>query len=518
MPQAISYVRFSSLRQKQGNSVERQEQMIADWLDSHPEYTLSQLQYKDLGKSGYHAKHVKGGGFGKLLEAVQEGVIKAGDVVLVEAIDRTGRMDTVDMLDLLTPILKAGVSIITLDDGNTYNRESVNGSHIYLLMAKIQAAHQYSAALSRRITATYEKRKEQAKAGVVPKRSTPVWLTSEGEVIERVAEQVRIAYDLYISGMGKTAIAKRMRESGVPELAMVAGASVGRWLTNRIAIGEWEVHKLDDSRPTEVIRGAYPAIVSLSTFQKAQMQKERVATKPIKKTAKHFLVGLMKCAECGKNFLIQPKKGKTTTVRCRTHQQYNGCTNNVQIPLPVIQFLMSTPLVEDWKRKAVSSLNTGVNETEIAQLRSEVEQHTTKLEALTQSVIALGALPELITAMKEHSEARDTATARITLLERSVSFNDHWASTTDVWRLEQDDPQKLSSLLEQTGLTFTIYPDKTIKVAGSDAVWSYFGQDRLTREFLLDAGGKTHRVAKDDYCDTGVKRLSDDPHLDLIEL
>lgn len=63
MPHAISYVRFSSLRQSRGHSLERQEQMIGEWLASHPEYTLSDLQYKDLGKSGYHAKHVKGGGF-----------------------------------------------------------------------------------------------------------------------------------------------------------------------------------------------------------------------------------------------------------------------------------------------------------------------------------------------------------------------------------------------------------------------------------------------------------------------
>ena len=159
--QAISYVRFSSFRQHGGSSVERQNAMIAEWLTRHPDYELSSLKFEDLAKSGYHGDHIKaGGGFGKLLEAVKFGAIKDGDVVLVEAIDRTGRMDTVDMLDLLTPILKAGVSIITLDDGNSYNRASVNGSHIYMLMAKIQAANQYSEALSRRVTASYRIREE----------------------------------------------------------------------------------------------------------------------------------------------------------------------------------------------------------------------------------------------------------------------------------------------------------------------------------------------------------------------
>lgn len=518
MPQAISYVRFSSLRQSRGHSLERQEQMIGEWLDSHPEYTLSDLQYKDLGKSGYHAKHVKGGGFGKLLEAVQDGAIKSGDVVLVEAIDRTGRMDTVDMLDLLTPILKAGVSIITLDDGNTYNRASVNGSHIYLLMAKIQAAHQYSAALSRRITATYEKRKEQAKAGVAPKRATPVWLTSEGELIERVAEQIRVAFDLYISGVGKSTIAKRMRESGVPELAKATGTAVGRWINNRTGIGEWEVYKLDDSRPTEVIRNAYPPVVSLSTFQKAQMHKERVATKPAKKTAKHFLVGLMKCGVCGKNYIVQHRPGKTSSVRCRSNQMAGDCTNSAQLPLPIIQALMAF-CADDWKRKAVSSLNTGVNETEIAQLRAEVEAYTAKLKGLTDSVMALGAVPELMAAMKENSEARDKANASIALLERTVSHSASWATTTDVWRIERDDPQKLSSLLEQVGFSITINPDKTLTTANSKTVWSYEGKDKGANRFILfnHSTQKYHMIARDDYCDTGVVRYSDDEFLETLD-
>ncbi|HDS1774025.1 recombinase family protein [Pseudomonas putida] len=516
MPHAISYVRFSSLRQARGHSLERQEQMIAEWLQSHPEYDLSTLQYKDLGKSGYHAKHVKGGGFGKLLEAVQDGAIKSGDVVLVEAIDRTGRMDTVDMLDLLTPILKAGVSIITLDDGNTYNRASVNGSHIYMLMAKIQAAHQYSAALSRRITATYEKRKEQAKAGVAPKRETPVWLTSEGELIERVAEQIRVAFDLYISGVGKSTIAKRMRESGVPELAKATGTAVGRWINNRTAIGEWEVYKLDANRPTEIIQNAYPPVVSLSTFQKAQMHKERVATKPVKKTAKHFLVGLMKCGVCGKNYVVQHRPGKTSSVRCRSNQMAGDCTNNAQLPLPIMQALMAF-CADDWKRKAVASLNTGVNETEIAQLRAEVDAYTAKLKGLTESVQAVGALPELLAALKENNEARDKANTSIALLERSVSPNAFWASETDVWRIERDDPQKLSSLLEQVGFSITIYPDKTMAIAGGKAVWKYKGKDKSSNRFVLDNGHRLYMIARDDYCDTGVERLSDDPLLEILE-
>ena len=140
-PQAISYIRFSSERQRGGSSVERQEAMIADWLENNPGYRNADLKFSDLAKSGFHGEHVKeGGGFGKLLAAIQAGLIRSGDVVLVEAIDRTGRLQPLDMItQVIGPILNAGVSIITLDDNTVYTKDSVGGSQIFLLVAKIQA-------------------------------------------------------------------------------------------------------------------------------------------------------------------------------------------------------------------------------------------------------------------------------------------------------------------------------------------------------------------------------------------
>ncbi|MFV7466588.1 hypothetical protein ACNPOL_26390, partial [Pseudomonas shirazica] len=102
-------------------------------------------------------------------------------------------------------------------------------------------------------------------------------------------------------------------------------------------------------------------------------------------------------------------------------------------------------------------------------------------------------------------------------LERSVSPNAFWASETDVWRIERDDPQKLSSLLEQVGFSITIYPDKTMAIAGGKAVWKYKGKDKSSNRFVLDNGHRLYMIARDDYCDTGVERLSDDPLLEILE-
>ena len=60
MPQAISYIRFSSSRQELGASRERQKKAVQRWLDSHPQYTLSSLIFEDLkAVTTFNAKGVE---------------------------------------------------------------------------------------------------------------------------------------------------------------------------------------------------------------------------------------------------------------------------------------------------------------------------------------------------------------------------------------------------------------------------------------------------------------------------
>lgn len=55
--------------------------MIAAWLKAHPDYEMSDLKFSDLCKSGHQGEHIKeAGGFGKLLKALEDNLIRAGDV------------------------------------------------------------------------------------------------------------------------------------------------------------------------------------------------------------------------------------------------------------------------------------------------------------------------------------------------------------------------------------------------------------------------------------------------------
>ncbi|PKA72862.1 DNA invertase Pin-like site-specific DNA recombinase [Pseudomonas baetica] len=495
--QAISYVRFSSERQRGGSSVERQQAMIRRWLDDHPDYTNTDLKFSDLGKSGFHGEHVKeGGGFGKLLLAVEAGAIKAGDVVLVEAIDRTGRLQALDMLtQVIAPILQAGVSIITLDDNTTYTKESVGGSQIFLLVAKIQAAHGYSRSLSERVSASYELRRKQAKeGGVTPKRITPVWLNSDGSIREDVAPWIKTAFELYVSGVGKATIAKRMRESGVARLAKSSGPGVEGWLRNKAVIGKWEV--LVDTPDQHVIDDVYPAIIEPALFYKAQVHAEKMKTQRPTKTAKHFLVGLVKCGSCGKNYVMQNKDGKPHTMRCISRVA-KSCDNSHIVPKPVMDAIYSYTSVTA-ALEAIKQQQMGVNDKEIVTREAELQELSRRVANLLQTAEAVGYMPELATKLKEANEAREAAENALVILRSTVvpPSGENWRIMGSLWEIEKEDSQRLAAMLRNVNYAITISPDGEITSTHTQTVYRYLGVDRALNKYKLMQNDKLTFVAK----------------------
>ena len=82
MKQAIPYIRFSSYKQSEGHSYDRQREAVLKWIDTHPEYALSSLVFEDLGKSGFSTedknnKKIIATGLIKINEAIKAGLIKS---------------------------------------------------------------------------------------------------------------------------------------------------------------------------------------------------------------------------------------------------------------------------------------------------------------------------------------------------------------------------------------------------------------------------------------------------------
>lgn len=488
MPTAFSYARFSSARQKRGSSLERQKAMLASWLSQHSEYSLSVETYQDLGKSAWKGDHIKeGGDFAKLLAAVDEGVIKKGDAVLVEAIDRTGRLPVLEMLStIVSPILRAGVSIITLEDGIVFTEASLNeGGHIYILVGKIQAARQYSDNLSRRLKGSYDSRRRLAKdEGKTPKRHTPVWLTSTGVLIPDIAEQIKLAFELYTSGLGKAVIAKRMRESGVPALAKTSGPGVEGWLRNEAVIGRWNGSEV------------YEPIVDQSLYHLAQIEGERRKTAPPAKTATHFYVGLVKCGSCGGNFIMRTIKGLQVSMRCRKRQELKGCDNKKVIPKVVIDAVYrytSTPAA----RKLVAHERRGVNEKAIIAAEAKVLELTKEIDAMVLAFSGAMAIPEVAGRIKALHAEREAAERELALLKVTVERPPtNWRVEGRVDDLARNDSQRLAAMLRSVGYIITIHSDGRLCTSESKTVYRYAGVDRREDMYRLTAGSNQLLISK----------------------
>lgn len=468
-PQAIPYIRFSSKKQGHGSSHERQQSMVLDWLTQHSEYTLSSLKFEDLGRSGYSGDHLEYG-FGKLLAAIESGHIHPGDVVLIEAMDRAGRLPFLEMVPLLNRILSAGISIITLDDGVEYTQASANDQHLFLLVAKIQASNKYSETLSRRIKGSYQKRQIQAKAGLRVKRSFPLWLNKEGQIIEDLAPFIVQAFSDYADGLGERRIYDRIRGKH-PLLESINPSTIKRWMSNSTAIGSWGD-----------IQNAHPAVITQELWYRVQQRNNQLT--PTAKTAptKHLLTGLVKCAHCGSNYIYRKLSKSPPVMGCGRRarlgsEELGGCVNKTNIPVQVLDFIRvdsSFPYLAE----ALAGQELSQNEKDLIVVRGEIDSISTSIAALASAIAAVGFTPEIQDKLSSLTAQREELESKASILERTPAPSKH--AHIDLANLELDllenDFLKLNALLQSANFTLFVNVDKEIAVGiAADLVYLYQG-------------------------------------------
>lgn len=466
---AYSYIRFSTAKQLKGDSYERQQAMLDVWAEANPTYTLNrELTFKDLGITGRTGKHLKHG-FGKLLEAIKKGSIGAGDVILIENIDRAGRMEPGIMSGILLDILNAGVTLITLDDRQVYTQESLRGGSFYILVGKVQAAFNYSEVLSGRMKASYKTRNKLAIEGKTPKRNTPVWLTSEGKEIKEISPFIKQAFEDYAAGLGERRIYERILENGgskYPCFVRMAPSTVKRWMTNRTVLGEWQG-----------IPNVYPVVVEPELFYRVQKRMEEKFA-PRSAPVKHKYTGLVVCGECGKNFNTKHYQATGLSVmECssRARRGSTACSNSRSIPEPVIALVY-------WQSFSGGALRALQGQVLSASQKREVEIDGEVLEINKKIKIANKVILELedddehddmiVTLRSLKARRKELLTEKEGLTESVVSVYD---KIVDVTKFNLD-PAKANAMLQSVGYRIVCNKDST--VVSESGTYRYEGWGR----------------------------------------
>jgi hypothetical protein len=185
------------------------------------------------------------------------------------------------------------------------------------------AAHDYTDKLAKRISAKWQSRRNDMRAGKGKATNACAgWLKAiDGKFVlipERIAVMKRMIAERHL-GLGRHEIATRLNRDGVPTFRGGDGwhpSTVAALVRNKALIGLYYPRKADGSEDGPPIEGFYPRIISDDEFWRAQWGPDNKLGAGAKtKGLANLLRGVCKCARCGAS-LIYLDTGKDTFLVC----------------------------------------------------------------------------------------------------------------------------------------------------------------------------------------------------------
>lgn len=338
---AYSYIRISSKEQRKGHGEQRQLEAAQAYAAKHGLELDDSL--RDLGKSGFHGDHVKTGALGGFLQLVAEGRIAVGSFLLVENLDRLSRQTPIDAQAQFIALLQAGIKIVTLTDGQVYERGR-DFTQMIISLTIMSRGHEESARKSYNSKKNHDANRRDMLAGKPRFQSACVgWIDQtriEGSkdckfTLNEHAKTVRRIFELADQGVGPLSIARLLNEANTPPLKATGTkwweTTVIRILKNETAIGTLQVNDTVDGKLVSMgdpIKGYYPAAVSEELFWRVQRNRPK-APKQGRKGTKYanLFQTITRCIHCGGGLgLVQSTKNEYRYYRCKTRYEDDTCT------------------------------------------------------------------------------------------------------------------------------------------------------------------------------------------------
>jgi DNA invertase Pin-like site-specific DNA recombinase len=279
VPRVYSYTRFSTPEQEKGDSYRRQTDAARAYAEKHGLQLDESLSIVDLGVSAFAGANLAPeAGLGRFMEAISAGLVEPGSVLLIESLDRLSRATPRKAVRLLEDIIEDGVTVVTLMDGQRWDKERLDSDPMAFMLAYMIAmrANEESRTKALRVAKAWAEKRRKVRAGETKRltKRAPAWLRPDGDgwaVDEDRAAIVRRVYRLTLDGMGEHKIAATLNKEGVPPLGratMWHRSSVAKLLRNPAVIGTLVPGRIEREAgkklriKEEPIAGAFPAIIS----------------------------------------------------------------------------------------------------------------------------------------------------------------------------------------------------------------------------------------------------------------
>ncbi|WP_449256356.1 recombinase family protein [Bosea sp. (in: a-proteobacteria)] len=357
-PIAYSYIRFSRPEQLRGDSLRRQLKNAREWAEKRGVVLDDSL--RDLGISAYRGQNRTEGALSRFMALVDSGRVAKGSYLLVESLDRLSREAVIDVLPRFLALIKSGIVVVTLLDGQEYSakRLTEDTSPLFISLVIMTRAHEESRTKAKRLSEAWTNKRAQAVAtkAVVTSR-VPAWLKvvtdKDGKRIVPIPERVEIIRRIFartIAGQGKYAVCRDLNQDEIPAFRAKKWqpSYISKVLSNRAAVGEmqaWSFGEDGKRRPVgDAISDYYPAAVDELTWQRANSARERRndggGGGRHGDTRVPILRGLVRCKVCGARMLHVnkgpgPKGGRYLS--CSDRRRGLECLNDRNWDLEAVE-------------------------------------------------------------------------------------------------------------------------------------------------------------------------------------
>jgi DNA invertase Pin-like site-specific DNA recombinase len=298
---AISYARFSTGEQADGDSARRQLALARAYCERN-NLELDERTYADFGVSGWTGGNSAAGELAELIEAIEGGRVPKGVVLVVENMDRITRLPPDEATALIMRIVKAGVDVATLSPEQVYTKANIHRAEVWIpLQVACCLSAEESRKKSERVHAAWGQKRGKAGEKKLTKKG-PAWLKITADrtdwmVLEDKAARVRQAFDLAREGLGVTRIAGVLNKECPQGLIGKKNKKTGRYigwspsyvnmlLRSPSVLGIYVPHvgtcakrgSKSTRKPldkAEWVKGYFPAVVEQGTFDAVQLALDK---------------------------------------------------------------------------------------------------------------------------------------------------------------------------------------------------------------------------------------------------
>jgi DNA invertase Pin-like site-specific DNA recombinase len=229
-----------------------------------------------MGISGWTGDNYTKGALGAFVQAVEDKTIPRGSVLICESLDRLSRQQIEEALEIFLKIIRLGIVIVTLEDGELeFRKGQLDLTKLVIAIAIMARGHNESTVKSTRNLERWGAKREQARQGKrFSKGACPGWLKWDGKEYSpkpKAQETLELIFQRTVEGLGEHQLMAELVKQKRPSFTgrPWCRSTLQNVIKDRAVCGEWHPIKGDP------IPNFYPALIPEKLFMRAQGAREQ---------------------------------------------------------------------------------------------------------------------------------------------------------------------------------------------------------------------------------------------------